>query len=188
MLDHVCEPCREHFEAVTKILDNSGLPWKLNPKMVRGLDYYNRTTFEVVSTNIGSQGSVTGGGRYDGLIQQLGGPDVAGIGFASGMERLAMLLPKLELGRPDFYIAVVEDAALDQAFKIAQTLRQAAFKGEVSFSARGLKGQMKYAGRKNVRKCLVLGGSELENGTVQIKDMDSGEQAEVLVSQLLTSF
>ena len=188
MLDHACEPCREHFEAVTKILDSSGLPWKLNPKMVRGLDYYNRTTFEVVSTNIGSQGSVTGGGRYDGLIQQLGGPDVAGIGFASGMERLAMLLPKLELERPDFYIAVVEDAALDQAFKIAQTLRQAGLKGEVSFSARGLKGQMKYAGRKNVLKCLVLGGSELENDTVQIKDMDSGEQTEVLVSQLLTSF
>ena len=83
---------------------------------------------------------------------------------------------------------MVEDAALEQAFKIAQTLRQAGLKGEVSFSARGLKGQMKYAGRKNVLKCLVLGGSELENGTVQIKDMDSGEQTEVLVSQLLTSF
>ena len=188
IIDHICEPCREHFNAVTALLDANGLAWHLNTRMVRGLDYYNRTTFEVVSTKIGSQGSITGGGRYDGLIQELGGPDVAGIGFASGMERLAMLLPKLEPKRPDFYIAVAEQAALEQAFKIAQTLRQSGLNGEVSFTARGLKGQMKTAGRQNALKCLILGGSELQKGTIQIKDMDSGEQAEIPISQILTSF
>ena len=188
MTEHICEPCREHFKIVTSLLDKSGLAWNLNSKMVRGLDYYNRTTFEIVSNSIGAQGSVAGGGRYDGLIRELGGPDVAGIGFACGMERLAMLLPETTVARPDFYIAVVEDIAMDEAFKIAQKLRQAGLKGEMSFTAKGLKGQMKTAGRLNVRKSLVLGGSELEKGTIQVKDMDLGEQAEVAVSDLLNVF
>ncbi len=187
MIDNVCPGCREHFDAVCALLDKNGIPWKLNPRMVRGLDYYMRTTFEIVSNKIGSQGAVTGGGRYDGLIHDLGGPDVPGVGFACGMERLAMLLPEASRPRPDFYIAVVEDIAMDTAFKLAQDLRQAGFSGEMSSSAKKMKHQMKNASRLNARKCLILGGSEIENNTVQVKDMDSGEQAEVAVASLLKS-
>ena len=187
MIDNVCPECREHFDAVCALLDKNGLPWKLSPRMVRGLDYYMRTTFEIVSTKIGSQGAVTGGGRYDGLIHDLGGPDVPGIGFACGMERLAMLLPEVNPARPDFYIAVVEDVAMDAAFKIAQDLRKSGLRGEMSFSAKKMKHQMKNAARLNARKCLILGGSEIENNTVQVKDMDSGEQLEIAVGSLASS-
>ncbi|MBQ4133655.1 MAG: histidine--tRNA ligase [Desulfovibrionaceae bacterium] len=188
MIDHVCPDCRAHFDEVCALLDKNGVPWKLNPRMVRGLDYYMRTTFEVVSNKIGSQGAVTGGGRYDGLIHDLGGPDVPGIGFASGMERLAMLLPETILKRPDFYIAVVEDAAMDCAFELAQKLRLAGLRGEMSFSAKKMKQQMKTASKLNARKCLILGGLEVENRTVQIKDMDSGEQTEAALSDIARFF
>lgn len=183
MIDNVCPECRAHFDTVCAILDKNNVPWKLVPRMVRGLDYYMRTTFEIVSNKIGSQGAVTGGGRYDGLIHDLGGPDVPGIGFASGMERLAMLLPEnlpgVRPARPDFYIAVVEEAAQNAAFALALSLRQTGLRGELSFAARKMKQQMKTASRLNARKCLILGGSEIENNTVQVKDMDSGEQCEV---------
>ena len=188
MIDNICPECREHFDAVCALLDKNGVPWKLNPRMVRGLDYYMRTTFEVVSNKIGSQGAVTGGGRYDGLIRDLGGPDVPGIGFASGMERLAMLLPEVKLQRPDFYIAVVEDMAMNCAFELSRNLRRAGFKGEMSFSAKKMKHQMKVAARLNAHKCLILGSLEVENQMVQINDMDSGEQIAAPLADIVNFF
>ncbi len=187
IMDHICPSCKEHFACVDEQLTTNGLKWRLNPRLVRGLDYYTRTTFEIVSSEIGAQGSVSGGGRYDGLINYLGGPDIPGVGFACGMERLAMLLPKKEIPRPDFYIAVVEETALSEAFRIAKNLRQAGFNGEMSFNARSLKSQLKTASRLNAKKCLVLGGNELQKSTIQIKDMDSGEQQEILQEELQTA-
>jgi histidyl-tRNA synthetase len=179
IIDHNCPECRTHFDTVLRLFDAARLPYVLTPRLVRGLDYYNRTTFEVVSGSIGAQSSVAGGGRYDGLVAQLGGPDVPGVGFACGMERLALMMPALEKKRPDFYIAVLDPAASDAAMLLAQDLRAAGRVGEVSFAARSIKSQMRQAGRTGARVALLLGGDELAGGTVVIKDMDSGEQRSV---------
>ncbi|MFV0423009.1 histidine--tRNA ligase [Oleidesulfovibrio sp.] len=182
ILDHTCKTCSAHHAAVVSMLDRAGVSYVANPRLVRGLDYYNRTTFEVVCGDIGAQSSVAGGGRYDGLISQLGGPDVAGIGFACGMERLALALEQKaahESVRPDFLVAVLEEDGLERGMMLAQALRESGLKGEVSFAARSMKSQMRQAGKRNVRKVLLLGGNELVEGTVTIKDMDSGEQATV---------
>lgn len=184
--DNVCPECREHFGTVRRILDAAGLEYALNPRLVRGLDYYCRTTFEVVSGNIGAQASIAGGGRYDGLIAELGGPDTPGVGFACGMERLALVMPEQSPTRPDFYIAVpgsdaapAAPAALDEALLLAMSLRSAGLSGCSAFSAGSLKSQMRAASRLNARYCLILGGSELEKGTVIVKDLESGDQKEV---------
>ena len=183
--DHTCPACRDHFQFVRRVLDKAGLEYEINPRLVRGLDYYNRTTFELVSNAIGSQGAVAGGGRYDGLVKQLGGPDVPGIGFACGMERLAMLIGEKEVPAPDFYIAVLEEAAQEQALLVAQKLREAGKVGDVSFGARSLKSQMRQASRTGAKKCLLLGGNELAANAVTVKDMAGGEQEVVPVSELL---
>lgn len=179
ILEHNCPSCRSHFDAVLRILDARAVPYVLNDRLVRGLDYYNRTTFEVVSDSIGSQGSVAGGGRYDGLIAQLGGPDVPGVGFACGMERLAMMMPPLEAPRPDFHVAVLDPEAQDAALLLAEELRQHGLAGEVGFGSGSIKSRMRLAGKSRARKCLILGGDELANATVVVKDMDSGAQESV---------
>ena len=182
ILDHACGGCKDHFAVVTRLLDARDAPYVLNPRLVRGLDYYVRTTFEVVSTRIGAQGSVAGGGRYDGLVAQLGGPEVPAIGFACGMERLALLMAEQahnDDDRPDFYIACLDERAPDVAVAVAETLRSRGLVGEISFAAKGLKGQMRRASGLNVRHCLLIGESELAARTVGIKNMDGGEQVEI---------
>lgn len=176
ILEHNCPECRTHFDAVLRILDSRNVPYVLNDRLVRGLDYYNRTTFEVVSDSIGSQGSVAGGGRYDGLISQLGGPDVPGVGFACGMERLALMMPGAEAPRPHFHVAVLDPAAQDAALLLAEDLRAQGLAGSVGFGAASIKSRMRLAGKSGARVCLILGGDELAAGTVVVKDMDSGEQ------------
>ncbi|AAS97837.1 histidine--tRNA ligase [Nitratidesulfovibrio vulgaris] len=176
ILEHNCPECRTHFDAVLRILDSRNVPYVLNDRLVRGLDYYNRTTFEVVSDSIGSQGSVAGGGRYDGLISQLGGPDVPGVGFACGMERLALMMPGADAPRPHFHVAVLDPAAQDAALLLAEDLRAQGLTGSVGFGAGSIKSRMRLAGKSGARACLILGGDELAAGTVVVKDMDSGEQ------------
>lgn len=176
ILEHNCPECRTHFDAVLRILDSRNVPYVLNDRLVRGLDYYNRTTFEVVSDSIGSQGSVAGGGRYDGLISQLGGPDVPGVGFACGMERLALMMPGAEAPRPHFHVAVLDPAAQDAALLLSEDLRAQGLAGSVGFGAGSIKSRMRLAGKSGARACLILGGDELAAGTVVVKDMDSGEQ------------
>lgn len=186
--EHVCQNCADHFNTVLSVLDKRHMSYTLNPRLVRGLDYYSRTTFEVVSTTIGSQGSVAGGGRYDGLVEQLGGEDVPGIGFACGMERLAMMLQdKLEadkLPRPDFYFAVLDPGAADTALLAAQTLREARLKGEMSFESKSLKSQMRQASRNRAEYCLIMGTEELASQNVLVKHMDSGEQVPISLATL----
>lgn len=186
--DNVCGACRDHFAVVLAALDRADIPYVHNARLVRGLDYYMRTTFEVVSGSIGAQGSVAGGGRYDGLIQQLGGADVPGIGFACGMERLALMLSQETVAgltpRPDFYIACLDGAAPAAALGLAQTLRRAGLAGELGFAAKSIKSQMRQASRLNARFCLLLGESELAEQTVMIKDMDAGAQRPVRFAEL----
>lgn len=180
--DHQCPECAAHFDTVLRYLKAQNVPFELNHRLVRGLDYYTRTTFEVVSNNIGSQGSVAGGGRYDGLISSLGGPDVPGIGFACGMERLALLMQEgagQAAACPDFYLAALDDSCRDAAFELAQSLRRAGLGGTLGFETRSMKSTMRQAGKSRARFALLIGTDELAAGTVVVKNMENGEQCAV---------
>ncbi len=174
--DSLCDLCQQHFQQVQDILHKAHIPFVLDKNLVRGLDYYQRTAFEVTSSSIGAQSSIAGGGRYDSLIRDLGGPDIPGIGFACGLERLALLLPEQGSPAPDFYIAVLEERALTQGQILAQRLRSMGFAGQVSLVVKSLKSQLRTAHKQNAKKCLLLGGSELDSETLQVKDMQSGKQ------------
>ncbi len=184
ILEHNCPDCAAHFDTVRRLLDAEKVPYVINHRLVRGLDYYTRTTFEIVSDAIGAQGTVAGGGRYDGLVAELGGGNVPGFGFACGMERLALLLPEREPVRPEFYVVVLTEAARETAYALTQTLRDAGFRGEMSFTPRSIKSAMRQAGRSRARFCLLIGEDELAAQSVMVKDMDSGEQTPVPLSEV----
>jgi histidyl-tRNA synthetase len=185
--DHLCPECAEHFAAVRRVLDAAGLPYVLTPRLVRGLDYYVRTTFEIVSGDIGAQSSVAGGGRYDGLVASLGGPDVPGVGFACGMERLALLIDKGNEASLDFFLAVFDPSGLEKGLLLAQALRQAGFSGEAPFVVKSVKSQMRAADKSEARFCLVLGPDELAQNTIVVKDMRGGGQ-ETVGQDILAAF
>lgn len=185
IIDFLCDDCSEHFYAVQKYLDCSKIKYRINPKIVRGLDYYTKTVFEFVS-QADSQRSLVcgGGGRYDGLIEEIGGPFMPAVGFGVGMERLLLLMEsqKIDVPKPnscDLFIAAIGEAANFKSFELAKTLRKASFYVELDVEQRGLKAQLKYANKINARFCLVIGDSELEKDTVELKDMNSGEKFEV---------
>ena len=176
LLDYNCPECKEHFDTVLRLLDAAGVKYEIDHRLVRGLDYYCRTTFEVVSGSIGAQAAVAGGGRYDGLVKSVGGPDVPGVGFACGMERLALMLGDEEAPRPDFYAVAMDAQSRDLSFGLVQRLRGLGLKGEMNFSDAGFKGLMRQAGKSNARFCCIMGPDEAADGAVVVKDMDSGEQ------------
>ncbi|NCC25538.1 MAG: histidine--tRNA ligase [Deltaproteobacteria bacterium] len=178
-VDHLCPPCAEHYAEVQAILASADLPVNQNPFLVRGLDYYQRTTFEILSGEIGAQSAVAGGGRYDGLVRELGGPDIPGIGFACGMERLALLMGDPGEARLDFYLAVLDDKARNDSLLVAQRLRERGFSGEVSFEAKSPKSQIRLANRLGAKTCLFLGSEELAQGRIMVKDMATGAQRSV---------
>ncbi|CCH49211.1 histidine--tRNA ligase [Pseudodesulfovibrio piezophilus] len=178
--DHLCEECETHFTDVKTILDGAGVDYELNPRLVRGLDYYVRTCFEVASYDIGSQTAVAGGGRYDGLIRNLGGPDCSATGFACGMERLALLLDQMDAERPDFYLAVVDQDAANDAMLFAQQLRDKGLKGDASYSGGSMKSRMRAANKSGAKTCLIMGGDERANKTVTVKYMDDEREQETL--------
>jgi histidyl-tRNA synthetase len=176
IMEHACPPCREHFDCVLALLTALHVPFELNHRLVRGLDYYMRTTFEAVSGSIGAQSSIAGGGRYDGLLKNLGGPDVPGVGFACGMERLALLMPAPQVKRPDFFVVSVAAEAHTPAFLLAAALRAHGLTGDMAHAGGSFKSQMRQADKSGARFCCVLGPDELAAGTVVLKDMDTGEQ------------
>ncbi len=176
---NLCGQCENHFAKVINMLTESGLKYHLNPSLVRGLDYYQRTTFEVISHDIGAQSSVAGGGRYDGLIKALGGPDLPATGFACGMERLALILEGINERPKDFYLAVLHEQAMDKALLMAQRLRENGFSGEMGFQVKSVKAQLRQANRIGVKTCLLLGIDELSKGEIQVKDMSTGVQRSV---------
>jgi len=182
--DHLCPDCASHFASLRAALDAQGVEYTLNPRLVRGLDYYVGTTFEITSSDIGSQAAVAGGGRYDGLIRDLGGPDVAGIGFAIGMERLAMLLPEARPQAPDFFLALLDQAAAGAALALAQRLRGMGLRGDMDFTAGSVKSRLRAAGKSGARLCLLLGADEMNRGTVQAKNLAGGGQTEVPLEDL----
>lgn len=174
--EFLCKPCQTAYTELRGILDTAQVNYRENPRLVRGLDYYVGTTFEVTSGAIGAQTAVAGGGRYDGLIQELGGPDIAGIGFALGMERLALLLGKQTLPAPDFYIALMDPEAAHTALLLAQELREAGLSGQTDFTAGSLKSRLRMADKTGTRFCLLLGSDEQAARTVTIKNMRTGKQ------------
>ena len=184
ILDYLCEECSEHFTKLQKYLTNLGIAFKVNPKIVRGLDYYTKTVFEFVTTEIGAQGTVCGGGRYDGLIEQLGGQHTPALGFAMGIERILITMEKqncdfLQPRKCDLYIAPMDDAALEKAMLIARDLREYGYWVEYDVIGRGLKAQMKYANKIDAAFTIVLGENELTSGKVKVKNMAKGEELEL---------
>jgi histidyl-tRNA synthetase len=179
--DSWCPDCREHFDEVRRLLKAAGVNFSTDPKLVRGLDYYTRTAFEFKTGELGAQDAVGGGGRYDGLIETLGGPAIPAIGFALGIERLALLIedkPQWEQG-PDLFIAALGDEPRSWAFVTAQKLRKAGLWVEMSARAASLKAQMRRANKTGAAKVLIVGGDELDAGRAPLKDMASGEQSEL---------
>jgi len=172
----LCAACRAHFERVQAYLCQEQVPFTVNPRLVRGLDYYCRTSFEVLAQGLGAQNAVCGGGRYDGLVEQLGGPAVPGIGFAIGVERLVMLLQTQERQdrrQPDLFIAPLGESAEGHALSVAHRLRQAGYHVELDGGGRGLKAQMRRADKLGARYVLILGEQELAAGKGTIRDMQA---------------
>ena len=179
LIDYNCPECRAHFDTVLQLLDGQGLAYELDHRLVRGLDYYCRTTFEVVSGSIGAQAAVAGGGRYDGLVKSLGGPDVPGVGFACGMERLALMMGEGNAAASDFYLVAMDAQSRTQGWLLAQMLRNAGLTGEMNFSEGGFKSLMRQAGKSGAKHCLIIGSDETAQGSVVVKNLESGEQCSV---------
>jgi histidyl-tRNA synthetase len=187
ILDSLCTPCREHFDAVQQLLHDTKLQFTVNQRMVRGLDYYGRTTFEWTTALLGTQSAVAAGGRYDGLVQELGGPAIPGVGFALGVERLTMLLKMQERGRsggPAIYVAWVGQAARDWIFPQVHRLRQSGVSIELEGEERSLKNQMRRADKLKAGEVLIVGEDELTKGAATLRNMVSKRQEEIRLDQL----
>ena len=181
--DHLNQASRDFFKAVQDGLGAAGVPFEIDPALVRGLDYYTHTAFEFVTTHIGAQGTVLGGGRYDGLIAELGGPPTAGIGWAGGIERLVMLANEPKAPPRPVVLAPLGAAAEAKALGIARTLRKAGIAVEQDYRG-NMKRRMQRANKLNARAAVILGDDELAKGVAQVKDLDSGEQREVALDKL----
>ena len=181
--DYLCEECENHFSEVKRYLDSAGVEYTINPKIVRGLDYYTKTVFEFVTDCIGAQGTVCGGGRYDGLIEELGGKHMPSLGFAMGLERLLMVMDAQGVEIPEddkcaLYIATMGDDAKVKAFELLKRVRECGLIAETDVVGRGLRAQMKYADKIGAKYSLVLGDNELAENKAKVKNMETGEQTE----------
>ena len=188
MADYLDEACREHFADVRRGIEDLGIKYSVNPRMVRGLDYYTRTAFEMVATDKkGAQNAVAAGGRYDGLVEELGGPPTPGIGFALGVERLLLMLPEdgSSIEPPKIFIAALGDEAGRLAQKLTDNLRRDGIPAERDYSGASLKSQMKKADRSGARHVLIIGGDELAKGVAILRDMATKEQAELPMEDIV---
>jgi histidyl-tRNA synthetase len=187
--DFICGECGKHFDKVKEFLSVAGLDYVLNPRMVRGLDYYTRTAFEVVSYDLGSQNAVTGGGRYDNLFQEIGGLDIPGIGFAIGMERLISLLPKDKefIRYPDLFIIAPGKGTQEEAYKLANQLHLAGIHAEFDYEGKSMKSQMRRADKLKARYVLILGEEELKKGRAVLRNMVDKSQEELPMENLMTA-
>ena len=190
VIDFLCEDCRDHFEKVKANLEAMQIEYKVNPKIVRGLDYYTRTVFEFVSGDIGAQSTVCGGGRYDGLIGQMGGPKTPSLGFAMGIERLMMVLSAQNAELPeaptcDLFIATLGENAILKASALCRLLRDEGYKVQTDICGRGLKAQMKYADKIGAKFSLVLGDNEVESGKATLKNMSNSAEKEIALAEIV---
>ena len=193
ILDYICDDCSAHFESVKKYLDKMNIEYVINPRIVRGLDYYTRTVFEFVSTEIGAQGTVCGGGRYDGLLEELGGPHTPSLGFAMGTGRLLMVMQAqgIEIPAPptcDIYVAPMGENASFEAAAIVADLRASGVSAQTDVVGRSLKAQMKYADKIGAKYTMVLGDDELNSKKAKLKNMATGETTEAGLDGFADSF
>lgn len=193
VLDYLCDECREHFQKVKSYLDAANIEYIVNPQIVRGLDYYTKTVFEFVSDAIGSQGTVCGGGRYDGLLEELGGQHTPSLGFAMGLERLQLVMEAQgcnfpEPSRPDLFIVAMGEKATLKAVEIAKDMRDEGFSVVYDLNGRSLRAQMKYADKLGVKFNVVIGDNEVENKVVSLKDMATGESSEINLDTFVNGF
>ena len=187
ILDHLCHECRQHFDEFRHYLDLHGISYRVEPRLVRGLDYYIRTTFEMVDERIGpTQNAILGGGRYDGLSELLGGPNKKGFGFALGIERLVLLLSDekkvaqdYQRSQPDIFLAYLDETSFEECLKIVQQLRSQQISAYLDFEPRSLKAQMRLANRLKARYVCVVGLNEIDSGTFSIKQMSDGSEVSV---------
>ena len=189
LLDYLSPDSQKHFDQVQQYLHDLGIPYQLNPRLVRGLDYYTHTAFEIQSADLGAQATVCGGGRYDGLMAQLGGPDTPAIGWAIGLERLTLLLKQLSVEpntAMDAYVVSRGEATAGKALQVAHALRQAGLAVEMDLSGAAFGKQFKRADRSGAVLCVILGEAEAEQGTVQLKWLTSGEQLEISQASLMS--
>lgn len=189
MIDYLCDDCREHFETLKRYLDLIGINYKVNPYVVRGLDYYTRTVFEFITTALGAQGTVCGGGRYDGLIEQLGGQSTPAVGFGMGIERVIMLMetenaPFKKDDDVKLFIVTMDDKAKDKAFEIVYKLRCCGIKAEMEHAGRGVKAQFKYADKINAENIIVLGENELQTGICKLKNKKENTEKEISIDEI----
>lgn len=193
VLDYLCDECSEHFEKTKSYLDASNIEYIVNPQIVRGLDYYTKTVFEFVSDSIGSQGTVCGGGRYDGLIEELGGQHTPSLGFGMGLERLQLVMEAQgcefpEPSRPDLFIVAMGDKATLKAIEIAKDMRDEGYSVVYDLNGRSLRAQMKYADKCNAKYNVVIGDNEVDTKTAILKDMATGEQSEISLETFVSGY
>ena len=190
-VDYLCEECDNHFAELKSYLDAQGIKYTVDTRIVRGLDYYTKTVFEFICKGIGAQSTVCGGGRYDGLMEQLGGPSLPGIGFGMGLTRIILAMQESGVAdipdnKPVLYIAPMGTPARAKAMKIVSDLRDLGYYAECDISARSLKAQMKYADKIGARYTLIIGDSELESGLAQLKDMENSTQQEIEIDNVVS--
>lgn len=194
ILDYLCDECKEHFDKLKKYLADMSIEYEINPRIVRGLDYYTKTVFEFISSDIGSQGTVCGGGRYDGLIEELGGASTPALGFAMGLERLILTMEKqgcefMEEKTCDIYIASMGEAAWNKASQLVQKLREEGYFAQYDLIGRAIKPQMRYADKIGAKFVVVIGDNELEAGKGKLKNMSDGSQRDIsLGDEFLQTF
>ncbi len=189
MLDYLCDDCRKDFEELKKHLDAMGIKYVVDPTIVRGLDYYTKTAFEFITTKIGAQGTVCGGGRYDHLIEEIGGPDMPGVGFGLGKERLLLLMEACghDFGSspaPQIFLAWIGDEAREYSVRLLHELRNKGIRAEMDTRERNLKGQMKYANKLGAAYTVVIGEDEVASGELTLKNMSDSEQTKVRREEL----
>ncbi|HHW00475.1 MAG TPA: histidine--tRNA ligase [Clostridiaceae bacterium] len=190
LIDNLCDECTEHFEGLKAGLDNLGIEYKVEKNIVRGLDYYTKTVFEFVSKNVGTQGTICGGGRYDGLIETCGGTPTPGIGFALGMERLLLEMESQGIAIPndediEIYVATIGEKADRYASKLVYRLRSEGISAEKDLMGRSLKAQMKHADKLGVKYVVVLGDDEIDSNRTVLKNMKTGQQKDVSLDSIL---
>jgi histidyl-tRNA synthetase len=191
IIDYLCDDCRIHFEAVKGFLDKLELPYTVSPFLVRGLDYYTRTVFEVVAEGLGAQDAIVGGGRYDDLVEQLGGKPTPALGFGSGLDRLIATMEAQNIRFPnppiiEVYLASIGDEALTRSLEIAYLLRRKGISAEVDMESRSLRSQMKTANKLDAKYVIMVGEDEIEKGVVTLRDMRDGQQ-ETVDAQMVSS-
>jgi len=191
-VDCLCDDCRTHFEQVQQYMDDLGVAYVLDNRLVRGLDYYTHTAFEIMASDIGAQSSIGAGGRYNGLIEAVGGNPAPGIGFALGLERIILSLDKRGYipdlkPIPEVFLTATGETASREGFKLLASLRAAGISADMDYQGRSLKAQMKYAGKIGARYVIIIGDAELQQDRIVLRDMSAGEQQEVALPDVVTA-